>query len=234
MVGYVHSIETMGAVDGPGIRTVVFLQGCPARCSYCHNPDTWAVGKGKSYELEQIMKVARRNRPYYGKEGGITFSGGEPLLQGEFITECMKALKAEGIQSIIDTSGTFVDQHTAKAIKEAQLIILDIKHTDPDFFQEITKTSQESLLKLIEMINQQEKPVWIRQVIVPGMNDTEENIENLNEFIEKINKVEKVELLGYHSTGEAKWKQLGIDYTLKGVPQMDPAKLKHLKSKLAQ
>ncbi|WP_037372897.1 pyruvate formate-lyase-activating protein [Anaerovorax odorimutans] len=232
MTGYLHSIETMGAVDGPGIRTVVFMQGCFARCIYCHNPDTWKLNGGKVYEANEIVKIAKRYKPYYGKDGGVTFSGGEPLLQGEFITECMKALKKEGINSIIDTSGTYFDEHTAYAIEQAQMIILDIKHWDAKLFKEITSISQKNLLKIIEIINKKEKPVWIRQVIVPGINDTENNIKRLNEFIKNIKNIENIELLGYHNLGEAKWEKLNLKYRLKGTPQMDPKKLEKLNNLL--
>ncbi len=231
--GYIHSIETMGAVDGPGIRTVLFLQGCPARCMYCHNPDTWKTGTGKAYEAEQLIQCSKRFVPYYGEEGGVTFSGGEPLLQGKFLVESIKALKSAGVNSAIDTSGTYLDEYTEEAIENAQVILLDVKHTDPKMFKEITGRDQSTLLELIDIINAKNKPVWVRQVIVPGINDTEENVKNLNKFIQKINHVDKVELLGYHNMGESKWCSLGMDYKLEGTPNMEKDKLKQL-SKLVK
>ncbi|QAT43332.1 pyruvate formate-lyase-activating protein [Aminipila luticellarii] len=228
--GKLHSFETFGAVDGPGIRTVVFLQGCPARCSYCHNPDTWDIHGGSEIETKQIVDRAKRGMSYYGEEGGVTFSGGEPLFQGEFLVQTMRALKKIGIRSIIDTSGTYMDEFTEPAVEECEMVLLDVKHSDPEKFRNITGRKQETLLKLIELINKHEKPVWVRQVIVPGINDTEKNIEDLNEFIRKINRIDKVELLGYHSLGTEKYEKLGIKYKLKDIKPMDSRVLNQLSS----
>lgn len=226
--GRLHSVETFGAVDGPGIRTVVFLQGCPARCLYCHNPDTWDFNGGNEIETKQIVDRAKRGMTYYGEKGGVTFSGGEPLVQGEFVLQTIRALKKVGINSIIDTSGTFVDEFTETVIEECELILLDVKHSDPERFCEIVGKKQDTLLKLMELINKHEKHVWVRQVIVPGINDTEKNINDLNEFIKKIKHVDKVELLGYHNLGVEKYEKLGIKYRLDNVNPMDSEKLKKL------
>ena len=226
--GRLHSFETFGAVDGPGIRTVVFLQGCPARCAYCHNPDTWDLHGGNEIETKQIVDRAKRGMSYYGEKGGVTFSGGEPLLQGEFLIQTMGALKKVGINSIIDTSGTYIDEFTEKVIEECQMVLLDVKHTDPEKFWELTGKKQETLLELIELINKHEKHVWVRQVIVPGINDKEANIKALNEFIKKIKHVDKVELLGYHNLGIEKYERLGMKYRLKDVEPMDRSKLNEL------
>ncbi|MBN7774016.1 pyruvate formate-lyase-activating protein [Clostridium aminobutyricum] len=228
--GRLHSFETFGAVDGPGIRTVVFLQGCPARCIYCHNPDSWNPNGGREVDTEEIVKVAKRAIPYYGEEGGVTFSGGEPLVQGEFLIQTMRALKAEGINSIIDTSATYIDEYTETAISECQMILLDIKHSDPNKFKDIAGKSQDPLLEIIDLINKHRKPVWVRQVIVPGINDTEENIKELNEFIKKIKRIDKVELLPYHTMASDKYEKLGLSYRLKDVGPMDKEKVKHLSS----
>lgn len=228
--GRLHSFETFGAVDGPGIRTVVFLQGCPARCSYCHNPDTWDMHGGNEIETKQIVDRAKRGMSYYGDKGGVTFSGGEPLLQGEFLIQTIGALKKVGINSIIDTSGTFIDEFTEKVIEECEMILLDVKHSNPEKFWEITGKKQDTLLELIDLINKHEKHVWVRQVIVPGINDTEANIEALNQFIKNINHVDKVELLGYHDLGVEKYEKLGIKYRLKDVQPMDKTKLDKLSS----
>ena len=228
--GRLHSIETFGAVDGPGIRTVFFLQGCPARCLYCHNPDSWKIGAGSEVEAEDLVKRAKRGIPYYGDDGGVTFSGGEPLLQGEFLIEAIKALKKENINCAIDISGTYYDEFSHEAINQADLILLDIKHTNPKQFDKITSRSQETLFKIIEDINELDKKVWIRQVIIPGINDTEEYIESLNEFIKQIKNVEKVELLGYHNMAINKYEKLGMDYKLKDVKPMDKDKLDRLNS----
>lgn len=229
MKGRLHSIETFGAVDGPGIRTVFFMQGCPARCLYCHNPDSWDPSGGRDIEIEEIVHWAVRGMPYYGDKGGVTFSGGEPLLQGQFITEAMKALKKEGITSAIDASGTYVDEYTEEAVKTCDLVLLDIKHPDHERFKIVTGKDQETLFRLIDIINRHGRHVWIRNVVVPDINDTEEDIEALNEFISHVEHIDKVELLGYHTMAVQKYGKLGITYRLKGVPPMDAEKLARLK-----
>lgn len=232
MKGRLHSIETFGAVDGPGIRTVFFMQGCPARCLYCHNPDSWSNDAGRDIEISEILHWADRGRPYHGEKGGVTFSGGEPLVQGQFIAEAMKALKADGFHSAIDVSGTYVDEYTRDAIAACDLVLLDIKHTDPERFKIITGRDQETLFQIIDMINELDKPVWVRNVVVPDINDTEEDIEALNEFMKRIKRIKKVELLGYHTMAVNKYGKLGITYRLKGVPAMNGQKLQHLRGLL--
>lgn len=225
MIGKIHSIETFGAVDGPGIRTVFFMQGCPARCLYCHNPDSWPENGGEKIEVEEIVHWALRGKPYYGGKGGVTFSGGEPLLQGRFITEAIHALHKVDIQSAVDTSGTYIDEYTDEAIQQCDLVLLDIKHPDPERFEIITGRSQETLFELIDIINAHKKHVWVRHVVVPDINDTPEDMEALNLFMKKIRFVDKVELLGYHTMAVEKYGKLGITYRLKGVPAMDSARL---------
>ncbi len=227
-MGLLHSIETFGAVDGPGIRTVFFLQGCPARCAYCHNPDTWKVGGGHRTTIGEIVTRAKRGIPYYGEDGGVTFSGGEPLMQGKFLREAINALKEEGIGSAIDTSGTYFDKDSEAAVAVADLILLDIKHVDPDEFHSLTGRYQDTLFKLIDAINRYGKHVWIRQVILPGYNDTEAYIESLNSFIRRIHHVDKVELLGYHNMAINKYEKLGIPYKLKDMKPMDKKRLEEL------
>ena len=227
--GKLHSLETFGAVDGPGIRTVFFMQGCPARCTYCHNPDSWKVGTGRDIDVDEILHRAKRGIPYYGSEGGVTFSGGEPLLQGNFVLEAIKALKAEGIHTAVDTSGTYFDDNSAKVIEAADLVLLDIKHVDPAKFKDLTGRKQDPLFKVIDAINEYETPVWIRQVIMPDYNDTEEYIASLNEFLSQIKTIQKVELLPYHNMAEKKYAKLGMDYPLKHMKPMSRAKVEELK-----
>ncbi len=228
MIGKIHSIETFGAVDGPGIRTVFFMQGCPARCLYCHNPDSWPTDGGEKIEVEEIVHWALRGQPYYGSKGGVTFSGGEPLLQGKFLTEAIHALHKVDIRSAIDTSGTYLDEYTEEAIRQCDLVLLDIKHPDPERFEIITGRPQDTLFELIDIINAHKKHVWVRHVVVPDINDTPEDMEALNVFMKKIRFVDKVELLGYHTMAVEKYGKLGITYRLKGVPAMDSAKLMEL------
>ena len=229
MKGRLHSIETFGAVDGPGIRTVFFMQGCPDRCLYCHNPDAWDEKGGRDIEIEEIVHWAERGRPYYGDKGGVTFSGGEPLLQGEFLIQAINALKETGIDSAIDASGTYVDEFTEDAVRASELVLLDIKHPIAERFEIITGRKQESLFKLIDIINRNGKHVWVRNVVVPDINDTEEDIEALNDFMKNIRYIDKVELLGYHTMAVNKYGKLGITYRLKGVPPMDGQRLNQLK-----
>lgn len=230
MKGRLHSIESFGAVDGPGIRTVFFMQGCPARCWYCHNPDTWKETEGRNVELDEILFRAKRGVPYYGNDGGVTFSGGEPLLQGEFLLEAINALKEIGIESAIDTSGTYIDEHTEKVIDAAALVLLDIKYVEPKRFKTITGCDQDTLFKIIDIINRLDKHVWIRQVIMPGVNDTPEYIDQLNDFIKQINNVDKVELLGYHNMAKNKYEKLGMNYRLKNMKPMNKDALAELQA----
>lgn len=232
-IGKLHSIETFGALDGPGIRTVFFLQGCPARCMYCHNPDTWNEDEGEQITVGEVVSRARRGRPYYGENGGVTFSGGEPLLQADFLIEAMDALRRDGITSAIDTSGTYFDDKSETVIAHCDMVLLDIKHIDPAKFEELTGREQGTLRLLIDAINRKEKPVWIRQVIVPGFNDDEEYIHRLNEFLLRIKHIKKIKLLGYHNMAEPKYDKLGIKYRLKGVKPMDSKSLEKL-SKLTE
>ena len=232
-IGKLHSIETFGALDGPGIRTVFFLQGCPARCMYCHNPDTWKEDEGEQITVGEVVSRARRGRPYYGENGGVTFSGGEPLLQADFLIEAMDALRRDGITSAIDTSGTYFDDKSETVIAHCDMVLLDIKHIDPAKFEELTGREQGTLRLLIDAINRKEKPVWIRQVIVPGFNDDEDYIHRLNEFLLRIKHIKKIELLGYHNMAEPKYDKLGIKYRLKGVKPMDSKSLEKL-SKLTE
>jgi len=232
-IGKLHSIETFGALDGPGIRTVFFLQGCPARCMYCHNPDTWNEDEGEQITVGEVVSRARRGRPYYGENGGVTFSGGEPLLQADFLIEAMDALRRDGITSAIDTSGTYFDNKSETVIAHCDMVLLDIKHIDPAKFEELTGREQGTLRLLIDAINRKETPVWIRQVIVPGFNDDEEYIHRLNEFLLRIKHIKKIELLGYHNMAEPKYDKLGIKYRLKGVKPMDSKSLEKL-SKLTE
>lgn len=232
-IGKLHSIETFGALDGPGIRTVFFLQGCPARCMYCHNPDTWNEDEGEQITVGEVVSRARRGRPYYGENGGVTFSGGEPLLQADFLIEAMDALRRDGITSAIDTSGTYFDDKSETVIAHCDMVLLDIKHIDPAKFEELTGREQGTLRLLIDAINRKEKPVWIRQVIVPGFNDDEDYIHRLNEFLLRIKHIKKIELLGYHNMAEPKYDKLGIKYRLKGVKPMDSKSLEKL-SKLTE
>ena len=223
MQGFVHSFESFGTVDGPGIRFVVFMQGCPMRCLYCHNPDSQAINAGKVYSPREVATEALKYKNYI-KSGGVTVSGGEPLLQIEFVTELFKILKEHGIHTALDTSGvTFnpkdeksVERH-AELLKYTDLVLLDIKHIDDSGHKKLTNHSNRNILEFARYLSETGKDMWIRHVLVTGITDNDAYLNKLAEFIKTLKTVKKVEVLPYHSMGEAKYKNLGMDYPLKGM-----------------
>ena len=223
MTGRIHSFESFGTVDGPGIRFVVFLQGCPLRCRYCHNPDTWEAG-GEEYTAEEIVSRALRYKNYFGDKGGVTVTGGEPLVQIDFVIELFTILKEKGIHTCVDTSGiTFnpdsqqsVDKHKA-LLKVSDLFLLDIKHIDEEACKKLTGHSNKNTLAFAKFLSENGKPVWIRQVLVPNITDDEQSLKRTREFIDTLKTVEKVEVLPYHTMGTVKYEKLGLAYPLKGV-----------------
>lgn len=228
MIGYINKIESMGLVDGPGIRTVIFMQGCPSRCLFCHNPETWEIKKGDKYTPLELFEKIKRYKPYYGEDGGVTFSGGEPLIQKEFLVECAKLLKSENINICLDTSG--VGTNYEELLDYIDLVILDIKHITNDGYKKMTGLQINKFLEFLETCQKKNKKLWLRQVIVPGINDTEEYILELKKFISNIKNVEKIELLPYHTMGVPKYKELNIDYPLKGIESMDKEKCDKLEA----
>lgn len=226
MTGKISKIETMGLVDGPGIRTVVFLQGCPLRCLFCHNPEMWKIDGGTECSVEDLVNTIRRYKNYYGENGGVTFSGGEPLTQIDFLLEICDLLKKWGINICLDTSG--VGNNYEKLLDYVDLIILDIKHIDSEEYTKLTGYPIEKSLEFIDICNKKNKKIWIRQVIVPGINDNIEYILKLKEFIKKIKNVEKIELLPYHTMAINKYGELNIEYPLRGIKAMDRAKCEEL------
>ena len=228
--GTVHSIETMGLVDGPGIRVVVFMQGCALRCKYCHNPDTWSMeGEGvQEYTPEELVNKIKRFRSYFEKSGGgVTFSGGDPLRQPEFLKEALKLCKKEGIHTTLDTSGVGFGEYD-EILKYTDLVLFDVKHLTPEGYKELTGMDISASLKFLEACQKANTKMWIRQVVVPGITDSEEYIKDLKKFIDSLNNVEKVELLPYHLLGVNKYETMGIRYRLEGVPAMDKDRCKEL------
>ena len=223
MNGKIHSFESFGTVDGPGIRHVVFMQGCPLRCEYCHNPDTWKSG-GKEYTAQEVCKNVLRYKNYYGEKGGVTVSGGEPLLQIEFVTELFTLLKQNGVHTAVDTSGfTFrandsgsVEKHK-KLLDVTDLVLLDIKHIDDAAHRLLTGQSNANTLAFAKFLSDNGKKIWIRHVLVPTRTDDDEALKRLRAFIDTLETVEKVEVLPYHTLGEVKYEKLGYEYPLKGV-----------------
>ena len=223
MIGHIHSFESFGTVDGPGIRFVVFLQGCPLRCQYCHNPDTWRAG-GEEHTAESVTARALRFKNYFGPHGGVTVTGGEPLLQIDFVIELFTLLKAKGIHTCADTSGfTFrkddpvsVEKHE-KLLAVTDLFLLDIKHIDDEACKRLTGQSNQNTLAFAQFLSAHKKPIWIRQVLVPGFTDGEESLARTKAFIDTLDSVEKVEVLPYHTMGVVKYEKLGMEYPLKDL-----------------
>ena len=220
MEGYIHSIESMGLVDGPGIRTVIFFQGCNLRCKYCHNPDTWICKKNDQMTVSEIVKRVLRFRPYFKEDGGVTISGGEPLLQWEFLVELLRAFKEAGIHTCIDTAGYGIG-HYDEILKYVDLVLFDVKHIDQKGYKHLTSKEQDESLKFLKTAEELNVPLWIRHVVVPGLTDDEEHIGKLKAYIDTIKNVQKVELLPYHVLGNNKYETMNIEYPLKDVEPMD-------------
>lgn len=236
--GIIHSFESFGAADGPGVRFVVFLKGCNMRCKYCHNPDSWSEKGGQEADADEVMKKVSRYKSYWGEEGGITVSGGEPLIQIDFVTELFKKAKLEGINTAIDTSGepfTMKEPFISKfdeLMKYTDLVLLDIKEIDDIKHRELTGKTNENILLLAEYLSKIQKPVWIRHVLVPENTDFDEDLDKLGEFISKLSNVKKVEVLPYHTLGVFKWENLGMKYRLEGIGTPTSERITNAKKRL--
>ena len=218
--GSIKKIETFGLVDGPGIRTVVFFTGCKLRCKYCHNPEMWNIQE-PNYTPQQLVDRIIRNKPYFEKSnGGVTFSGGEPLLQSKFLIQVCKLLKKENIHIALDTAGVGNGNYD-EILSYIDLVLLDIKHVTKEGYKELTGIDFEESQKFIESLNKSGKPVIIRQVIVPGIMDNESYLYGLKEQLKKINNIQKIEFLPYHTLGIEKYKELGISYPFENLTAMD-------------
>ncbi len=234
MEGFIHSIETFGTLDGPGIRMVVFLQGCPLRCKFCHNPDTWKFNQGEKITPVELLNKAVKYKNYY-KNGGITFSGGEPLFQEEFLIECLKNFKKEGFHTAVDTSGYGKGDYV-EILQYTDLVILDIKGIDKKSHKEMTGVEIDNYLKFKESVICNKNNIWLKQVIIPGINDTFSHMDQLANEIKDYNSelIEKIELLPYHTLGVQKYKELNIKYPLTDILPMEEEKLKNLKKYLKE
>lgn len=215
MQGYIDSIETMGLVDGPGIRMVVFLKGCKLRCLYCHNPETWDYVHAKIMTSDEIVEKVQNSMSYY-KNGGITFSGGEPLLQADFLIDCLKKCKELGIHTALDTAGCGIGKYD-EILKYTDLVILDIKALTDEGAIYMTGRDLSESNKFMEAVKRNNTPLWIRQVVVSGINDNIEYMKSLKEYLKQFNTIEKIELLPYHLYGVEKYKRLNIPYRLEGI-----------------
>ena len=222
----IDSIETFGLVDGPGIRTVVFFNGCKLRCKYCHNPEMWTK-KEDNYTPEELVEKIKRCKPYFQDKGGVTFSGGEPLLHSKFIIEVAKLLKQENIHIALDTSGVGLGDYE-EILPYIDLVLLDIKHTTKEGYKEITNLEIYEVEKFIEACNKLNKKIWIRQVIVPGIMDNEEYINSLVEYLKHIKNIERIDFLPYHRLGKEKYKSLNIPYPYENKEDMSKEKCNEL------
>ncbi len=227
MVGKIHSVFSGGTVDGPGIRFVVFMQGCPLRCKYCHNPDSWDYKDGEERTVVDLTNEIVKYKNYYGQKGGVTVSGGEPLVQIDFVTELLRSLKSQGINTAVDTSGVTFNVNDKNSLEKHEkldefvdLYLIDIKHIESEKHKELTGLGNENTLNYVKWLSDRGKRIWIRHVLVPGYTDDEESLTKLSNFIKTVN-VEKIEVLPYHTMGEVKYQKLNIDYALKGVNPPD-------------
>ncbi len=223
VLGNIHSTESFGSVDGPGIRFIIFLKGCHMRCRYCHNPDTWDSANNDLRSADDLLDQAERYRPYWGSTGGITVSGGEALLQTDFLLDLFRKAKARGINTCLDTSAqpfTRKEPFFSKfreLMSLTDLVLLDIKHIDPVEHKALTQWDNTNILDCAHVLSEMGVPVWIRHVLVPGVTDDDDSLRGLRSFIDTLTNVQKVEVLPYHTLGVYKWEQLGLNYTLNGV-----------------
>ena len=233
MNGFIHSTESFGSVDGPGVRFVIFVAGCPMRCQFCHNPDTWNMQVGEQKSADELLAQALRYRSYWKDGGGITVSGGEPLLQMDFMIELFQKAKEKGINTTIDTSGAPFTREEPffgkfnELMKYTDLLLVDIKHIDDEQHKLLTGQTNKNILDMARYLSEIGKPVWIRHVLVPEKSDKDEYLKELYKFIKTLDNVEKVEVLPYHTFGEYKWKELGYDYPLAGIEPPTKERIKN-------
>lgn len=232
-IGYINSFESFGSVDGPGVRYVIFMQGCNMRCKYCHNPETWDCKTGEKWTPDDILKKALRFKNYWGKNGGITLSGGEPLLQPDFVFDLFSLAKEKGIHTALDTSGepfSLEKEHLFKPLLDlCDLVILDIKTMDETLHTELSGHTNKNILDFAKWLSDNNKPMWIRHVLVPGLTDDENDLKALKDFTDSLKTVEKVEILPYHTLGIKKWEELNLKYPLDGIKTPTDAQIQAAK-----
>ncbi|QIL46643.1 pyruvate formate lyase-activating protein [Vagococcus coleopterorum] len=238
VTGRIHSTENFGTVDGPGVRFIIFTQGCRMRCEFCHNPDTWEIGKGREVTTDEMIEEALKYRSYWGDKGGITVSGGEPLLQIPFMTDLFKKAKALGIHTTIDTCGKpftleepFISEFE-ELLEYTDLILFDIKHIDAEGHKALTKMSNDNILEMAQYLSDKNQPVWIRHVLVPTRTDYDEFLIRLDEFVKTLKNVDKFEVLPYHTMGKFKWDELGLEYPLEGINPPEKERVENAKKLL--
>ncbi len=229
MNGYINSVQSFGAVDGPGVRYVIFMQGCPLRCSCCHNPDTWEFSKEQEISPEEMLSKILRFRDYFGNDGGVTVSGGEALMQCKFVTELFSLCKKENIHTCLDTSGCILDDEVKKLLSLTDLVLLDIKYTNEEDYKKYVGCSLEDVIEFYDYLEENGIPTWVRQVVIPTKNDSEENISKLLEIVTSHkNCTKKIELLPFRKLCQPKYDNLGIEFPFGNLPEPSPEKVKEL------
>ncbi|MGF7142645.1 pyruvate formate lyase activating enzyme [Anaerotaenia torta] len=235
VLGRIHSLESFGTVDGPGIRFVVFLQGCPLRCKFCHNPDTWDTHKGTEYSPEELFQEIIQYKSYLEfSKGGVTFTGGEPLLQAPFVLEVCKLLKAQGISVAIDTSGFIWNDAVKEVLEYTDLVLLDIKNYDPIVYKEVTGVPLDPTLRTLDYLREHKIETWIRYVLVPGLTDNLDSVRDLSRHLDQYPNVSRIELLPFHKMGEYKWKELGLSYTLADTKEPEKELIREVREILSE
>lgn len=219
MTGRIHSIQSLAASDGPGLRFAVFMQGCPLRCGCCHNPDTWDFGSGIEYSAEEIVQKASRYKSYFGNKGGITVSGGEPLMQPDFVRKIFELSHNEGINTCLDTSGCVMNDDIKNLLKHTDRVLLDIKYTDGEAYKKHVGCEMEKALEFLGYLNKEKIPVTLRQVIIPTLNDNEDNIKKLKEIADNHECVDKIELLPFRKLCQIKYDNMEIEFPFKDIPE---------------
>lgn len=230
--GRVHSFQSLGTVDGPGVRCVVFLSGCPLRCKCCHNPDTWDLGGGTEYGAEEIVKKAERFRAYFGEKGGITLSGGEPLCQARYALELFRLCKERGINTCLDTSGALLGADVTKLLGYTDRVLLDIKYTSEELYKENVGMSLSRALEFLGTLEKMKIPTTVRQVVIPGVNDTEESLSALEGIIKAHACIDGVELLPFRKLCRVKYDKMGITFPFADIPEADAAEVARLETEL--
>lgn len=216
--GRIHSVESMGTVDGPGVRFIVFTQGCPLRCLYCHNPDTWDRFDGKEMEVSELIDEIKQYIPYMkASGGGVTVSGGEPLLQPDFLIELFREVKKLGVNTALDTAGSVIPQNIDEVLEYTDLVLLDVKHIDSASHKDLTGHSNQNTLKFSRILEEKSIPIWVRHVLVPGYTDGEGDLKRLGQYLHSLSNLKQIDILPYHRMGEYKWGALGKTYELVDV-----------------
>lgn len=235
MIGRIHSFESFGTVDGPGVRFVTFMQGCPLRCQFCHNPDTWDPNGNCQYEFtpEQLRDEVVKYRSFI-KSGGVTVSGGEPLMQSEFVAEFFRLCHAEGLHTALDTSGAIITDKVLKVLDNTDLVLLDIKTMDAELYPTLTGVKQNNNLAFLDILEERKIKTWVRHVVVPNLTDNDEWLRKLGEHVSHYDCVEKIEILPYHTLGTYKYEKLGEKYKLEGVPALSAQRANEIRSMMSQ